>query len=243
MTIGDIHNRLERLHPDLPSQVRVSTVVESDGATHPHAQCPRVYDGYDTLVPTRGNHESLPFSRLTSPLACRYCENSLMTPAVLAFYAEQFESVLKASTLLERLSAPEVVPELDIIGVLATLTPSIAVPQRAIVLALHALTDALPLTAAPQGTLLYVYRGEKAALDNLKDAVAHFANGYSLLLIESVDAVSIISTSGTLLKTIVVAPWATLEEARIVAQSIEALLATGLTPEAACEAAYSLATV
>lgn len=243
MTIGALIASLERLHPDLTSQVRVSTVVESDGATHPHAQCPRVYDGYDTLVPARGKHESLPFARLASPLACRHCENSLMTPGVLAFYAEQFESVLKASSLLERLGIPAAVPELDVINVLATLTPSIAVPQRAIALALHALTDALPRTTAPQGTLLYAYRGEKAALNNLKDAVAHFANGYSLLLVESVDAVSIISTSGTLLKTVVVASWATLEESQSVAQSVEALLATGLTPEAACEAAYSLASV
>jgi hypothetical protein len=178
-----------------------------------------------------------------SPLACRYCENSLTTPGVLSFYEEQFSSVLNAAALSERLASSDPVSHDEVRGVVVELTPSIAVPQRAIALALHALTDAIPLTTAPQGALLYSYRGYPPALDNLKDAVAHFANGYSLLLVDSTEALTILRTSSTLLKTFVVASQASLQEARGVAENIEALLATGLTPAAACEAAYSLASI
>jgi hypothetical protein len=237
MTIKDLVERLERLHPDLPSQVRVSTVVESHGSTHPHAQCPRVFDGYDTLVTTRGTHESAPFSRLTAPLGCRYCEESLTNASTVAFYAEQFSSVLRAADLIDSASACTTAL---LQAVLVELTPSIPVPKSAVALALHGLAPVLTTTQLAAGALVFAYRTDDAAQQHLTDAVAHFANGYSLLLIDKEAAECLSVSSTAILEPVVIADHVTLDEAIRAASHIDALLDAGLAPRAALEAALSL---
>jgi hypothetical protein len=240
MTIKDLVARLELLHPDLPSQVRVSTVVESDGALHPHAQCPRVFDGYDTLVTTRGTHESVPFSRLTAPLGCRYCEQSLTTAPVVAFYAEQFSSVLRAADLMD---GTFVCTTTLLQAVLVELTPSIAVPKSAIALALHGLAPVLTPAQKGCGTLVFAYRTDDAMAEHICDAVAHFANGYSLLLLEADTAQAFAASSTAMLEPLVIADHVTLDEAVRAVSHVEALLDAGVPSRAAVEAALSLSAV
>jgi hypothetical protein len=94
-----------------------------------------------------------------------------------------------------------------------------------------------------QGTLVFAYRTDDALLGHLHDAVAHFANGHSLLLLDSAAADVLVASSTAIHEPLVVRAGVTRKDAVLTAEHIEALLATGLSAQSACEAALSLAAV
>lgn len=158
--------------------VLTCAVVETSDALHPHANCPAVYDGEDTYLPTQGTLKSVALERLAEDWGCRWCRRALEGEVAGRFYEKQYQSVMDAARAVR-----EGDREAGLEG-LSKMRTSVNTPLEGVHLTTDALQRVFSDLVPEEGELLVVERGATRDTEVMRYLIGVVDDEWALVLVD-----------------------------------------------------------